>query len=194
MSKRKINSAYYSKQVSKRSPYVEDMKKAVKLYEESKIEREDTLRKIMTLLKSRGEKSNQQGVELLNKYTHIEPAKGKIHRQIVHEQIHGITAQQRKRRDACAKVQNYFVKGYVNTTSKYSRTRAGETKIYDKEYHDKNPLNKTIPAKSKQDAIAQFNQQAHDAFNRSSGGPQYVAGGASSIHKGGSDDFVENYS
>jgi hypothetical protein len=73
MSKRKIHSAYYNNQISKRSPYVEDMRKAVKLYEESKIEREDTLRKIIVLLKSRGEKSNQQGVELLNKYTHIEP-------------------------------------------------------------------------------------------------------------------------
>ena len=133
MPKRKINSAYYSKQVSERSPYVEDMKKAVKLYEESKIEREDTLRKKMTLLKSRGEKSNQQGVELLNKYTHIEPAKGKINRDRMKK----------------APIQNYFVKGYVKTTSKYSRTRAGETKYYDKEYHDKNPLNKTILAKSK---------------------------------------------
>ena len=95
MSKRKINSAYYNNQISKRSPYVEDMRKAVKLYEESKIEREDTLRNLFVLLKSRGEKSNQQGVELLNKYTHIEPAKGKINRDRIRK----------------APIQNYFVKG-----------------------------------------------------------------------------------
>ena len=56
------------------------MKNAVKLYESSKIEREDTLKNIFVLLKSRGEKSNQKGIELLNKYSGAEPAKGKIKR------------------------------------------------------------------------------------------------------------------
>jgi hypothetical protein len=80
MSKRKINSAYYSNQISKRSPYVQEMRKAVKLYEESKIEREATLKNIFNLLKARGEKSNKKGVELLNKFAEAEPAKGKIQR------------------------------------------------------------------------------------------------------------------
>ena len=40
MSKRKVISAYYKTQVNKRSPYVQEMKQAVKLYEETKIERE----------------------------------------------------------------------------------------------------------------------------------------------------------
>ena len=80
MSKRKTNSAYYKNQISKSSPYVQEMRKAVNLYDETKIEREDTLKKIFTLLKSRGEKNNQKGVELLNKYSNAEPAKGKIDR------------------------------------------------------------------------------------------------------------------
>ena len=53
MPKRTVNSAYYKNQVSNRSPYASQMKKAVSLYESSKIEREDTLKKIFTLLKSR---------------------------------------------------------------------------------------------------------------------------------------------
>ena len=137
MSKRKINSAYFMNQISKRSPFVQEMKKAVELYGESKIEREDSLRKIFTLLKSKGDKSNQKGVELLNKYKGVAPATGKINRDRVKK----------------APIQNYFVKGWVKTVSKYSRTRAGETKVYDKEYHEKDPMNRTIPAKSKEDAI-----------------------------------------
>ena len=80
MSKRKVNSAYYNNQVSKTSPFASQMKKAVKLHEASKIEREDTLKKIFVLLKSKGEKSHQKGIELLNKYSEAEPAKGKIAR------------------------------------------------------------------------------------------------------------------
>ena len=52
-------------------------------------------------------------------------------------------------------------------------------------------MHRTIPAKSKEDAIQQFNQQANDTFTRGSEGPQYVAGGGNSIHQGGSDEFVE---
>lgn len=178
MSKRKINSTYYKNQISKRSPYVQEMRNAIQLYDESKIEREDSLRKIFNLLKSRGEKNNQKGLELLNKFKVAEPATGKINRERIKK---------------APRIQNYFVKGYVKTVSKYSRTRAGEQKFYDKEYHEKDPMNRTIPAKSKEDAIEQFNQQAHDAFTRGSGreGPQYVAGGGNSIHQGGSDEFVE---
>ena len=40
MSKRKVNTAYYRGQIIKRSPYAPEMKKAIDLYEESKIERE----------------------------------------------------------------------------------------------------------------------------------------------------------
>jgi hypothetical protein len=152
MSKRKINSAYFSNQISKRSPYVQEMRNAIKLYDESKIEREDTLRKIITMLKSKGAKTNEKGVELLNKYKQIEPARGKINRERMKK----------------APIQNYYVRGYVKTVSKYSRTRAGETKHYDKEYHDKNPMHRTIPAKSTEDAIQQFNQQANDTFDRGS--------------------------
>ena len=158
MSKRKTNSAYFMNQISKRSPFVQEMKKAVELYGESKIEREDSLRKIFTLLKSKGDKSNQKGVELLNKYRGVAPATGKINRDRVKK----------------APIQNYFVKGWVKTVSKYSRTRAGETKVYDKEYHEKDPMKRSILAKSKEDAIKEFNQQAHDAFTRGAGkeGPQ----------------------
>ena len=80
MPKRTVNSAYYKNQVSNRSPYASQMKKAVSLYESSKIEREDTLKKTFTLLKSRGEQSNKKGIELLNKYSEAEPAIGKIKR------------------------------------------------------------------------------------------------------------------
>ena len=80
MSIRKTNSAYFRNQISKRSPYVQEMRKAIELYDESKIEREATLRNIFTLLKSKGEKSNQKGIELLNKYSSAAPAKGKVKR------------------------------------------------------------------------------------------------------------------
>ena len=174
MSKRKINSAYFSNQISKRSPYVQEMRNAIKLYDESKIEREDSLRKIITMLKSKGAKTNEKGVELLNKYKQIEPARGKINRERMKK----------------APIQNYYVRGYVKTISKYSRTRAGETKYYDKEYHDKNPMHRTIPAKSKEDAIKEFNQQANDAFTRGSEGPQ-GNGGGSGYHAGSSDEYIE---
>ena len=81
MSKRKTISAYFKTEISKRSPYVQEMRKAIELFDESKIERKDTLQRIFSLLKSKGEKSNQQGVELLNKYTIAAPAKGKVKRQ-----------------------------------------------------------------------------------------------------------------
>ena len=80
MSKRKVNTAYYRGQILKRSQYAPEMKKAVDLYEESKIEREATLKNIFILLKSRGEKNQKKGVELLNKLADAEPAKGKIKR------------------------------------------------------------------------------------------------------------------
>jgi hypothetical protein len=60
MSKRKVNTAYYRGQIVKRSPYAQEMKKAIDLYEESKIEREATLKNIFNLLKARGEKSNKK--------------------------------------------------------------------------------------------------------------------------------------
>ena len=78
MSKRKTISAYFKTEISKRSPYVQEMTKAIELFNESKIERKDTLQKIFTLLKSRGEKSNQKGIEILNKYREAGPATGKI--------------------------------------------------------------------------------------------------------------------
>ena len=75
MSKRKVNSAYYSNQISKRSPFVQEMKKAISLYDESKIEREATLKNIFTLLQSRGEQNNKKGVELLNRYSEALPSR-----------------------------------------------------------------------------------------------------------------------
>ena len=80
MSKRKVISAYYKTQVNKRSPYVQEMKQAVKLYEETKIERETSISQIFTLLKSKGAKANEKGLKLLNKFQESEPAKGKIGR------------------------------------------------------------------------------------------------------------------
>jgi hypothetical protein len=90
MSKRKVNTAYYRGQIVKRSPYAQEMKKAIDLYEESKIEREATLKNIFNLLKARGEKNNKKGVELLNKFSQAEPAKGKINRQEGFERAHMI--------------------------------------------------------------------------------------------------------
>ena len=68
----------------------------------SPIEREDSLRKIITLLKSKGDKSNQKGIELLKKYKQVEPARGKINRERMKK----------------APMQNYYVRGYVKTVSK----------------------------------------------------------------------------
>jgi hypothetical protein len=62
--------------------------------------------------------------------------------------------------------------------------------VLHKEYHEKDPMNRTIAAKSKEDAIKQFNQQAHDAFTRASEGPQ-GNGGGNGIGGGSSDEVVE---
>jgi hypothetical protein len=55
-------------------------------------------------------------------------------------------------------------------------------------------MNRTIPAKSKEDAIQEFNQQAHDAFTRGSKkeGPQgNGCGSKNGMSGGGSDEFVD---
>jgi hypothetical protein len=67
MSKRKTISAYFETEINKRSPYVQEMRKAIELFDDTKTERKDTLQRIFSLLKSKGEKSNQTGVELLKK-------------------------------------------------------------------------------------------------------------------------------
>ena len=80
------------------------MSEAIELFDESKIVRKDTLQRIFSLLKSKGEKSNHKGVELLNKYRNTEPAKGKLVRHM----------------EKRAPIQNYLVQGHVKTISKYS--------------------------------------------------------------------------
>ena len=61
--------------------------------------------------------------------------------------------------------QKYYISGRVETTSKYSRTRSGTIKHYDKRYHDSHEFKQVIEATSRREAEAIYKKMAMDEFS-----------------------------
>ena len=82
MSKIISNVKYLKVLVSPKSKFKDEQNEVIKLYQDRKIENFKTAEKIIDQLHSRGTKKNEQGLASLSKYSNVEPAKGKISRQI----------------------------------------------------------------------------------------------------------------
>ena len=112
----------------------------------------DEARKTIRMLDSKNKKSNIQGLARLEH-----------HNEQVHaSESHKVVRFNYKR----PALQNYFVKGRVIMDSKYTRTRGGKSKQYEKLYEgEEETWNETIKAVSKKDAEEQYKQMATDYFN-----------------------------
>ena len=117
------------------------------------------------MLGSSGKKSNLKALERIDR----ENVWSTDHPSVRYNQEEGIK-------------QSYFIKGSVEATSKYSRTRTGAVKHYDKVYDDVLPFSRTINAVSRKAAIEEYQKMAADQFNKT------VTSGTSSS----SDPFNDN--
>ena len=115
---------YLNSLVPVRSKYNAEVKNVVKLDEERTIQTLREAENTISLLSSRGKQNNIKGLERIEKHIVTETTTGKL-----------VRLNERRK-----EIQNYFIKGKVNTTSKYSKTRSGNTKTYDKSSHDVNHL------------------------------------------------------
>ena len=96
--------------------YKPEVKNVIKLYEERKIHTKREAIKTITMLASSGKKNNIKALERIEK--HKENVLSTDHPTIRFNHKRGIQ-------------HNYFIRGSVQTVSKYSRTRAGNVKTYD---------------------------------------------------------------
>ena len=86
------------------------------------------------MLGSSGKKNNIKGLERIE--THKENALSTDHPSVRFNQKRAI-------------MQNYHIRGIVESQSKYSKIKSGTVKYYDKVYKDSISFNTTIRAKSK---------------------------------------------
>ena len=118
--------------------YKAEVKDVVKLFQERKIHTKRDAIKTIATLGSSGKKSNIKALERIE--THRENVLSTDHPSVRYNQKRGTK-------------QNYLIKGSVEATSKYSRTRTGAVTHYDKVYDDVLPFSRTINAVSKKAAI-----------------------------------------
>ena len=131
--------------------YKNEMSQVVELFKERKIETMREAMKTIELLGSKGKKKNIQGLERIEKQKEKETATGKLVRFNVKR---GTT-------------QKYHIGGTVHRRQKYSRTRAGTTKYYDKVYNVSTPDALVITAISKVEAIKLFKKEMVQKYSRS---------------------------
>ena len=128
--------------------YQKEMNEVISLYKSRKIENIRTAMKIADKFSVQGKGSTaaaKSGMKLLAPYRTREPATGKLSR---------------------GKKRTYFVKGTITVKSQYiTTTRSKERIANQKIYEDKQNLGLTIEATSKEQAEAQFKQQARDSFD-----------------------------
>jgi len=132
--------------------YRQEKLDVVKLFEDRKIHTYAQAKNTIVLLDSRGKENNIKALERLAH--HRENANAAESHKVVRFNY---------KRPA---LQNYFVKGRVIMDSKYTRTRGGKSKQYEKLYEgEEETWNETIKAVSKKDAEEQYKQMATDYFN-----------------------------
>ena len=128
--------------------YRKEMDEVISLYKSRKIENIRTAMKIADKFAVQGKGSAgaaKSGIKLMAPYRTKEPATGKLSR---------------------GKKRTYFVKGTITVKSQYvTTTKSKERKVNEKVYEDKQKLGLTIEATSKEQAEAQFKQQARDTFD-----------------------------
>ena len=124
--------------------YQKEMNEVISLYKSRKIENIRTAMKIADKFSVQGKGSTaaaKSGMKLLAPYRTREPATGKLSR---------------------GKKRTYFVKGTVTVNTRYITTnpKSKERKMNDKVFQDKPKYGLTIEATSREQAEAQFKQQA----------------------------------